>query len=133
MKSSELIEAVCSYAEGQLDLPFVLYADMMPSEAGDCACVRCSPAQAAARAFCDGSKLVEWKLSVYVRCAVSDEAREWAKLIVDCLDDCYIVTSDETVLRCKALTLPQYIDVDAKGATVYLVSFSVEYLQESEN
>ena len=129
MKSSKLIDAVCSYAEEALELPFTLYADMIPDEAGDGACVRCEPASSAARAFCDGSRLVEWKLAVYVRCAASEDAREWAKLIVDCFDGCYIEAEDETVLRCEALTLPQYINVDAKGATVYLASFSVEYLQ----
>lgn len=130
MKSSELIEAVCAYAEEELELPFAIYADMIPTEAGDCACVRCSPAQAASRDYTDGSKLVEWKLSVYVRCVAADEAREWAKQIVDCLDGSRIEAEDETVLRAEALTLPQYIQTDAKDATIYLASFSVEYLQE---
>ena len=133
MKSSELIETVCAYVEGELELPFALYADQMPTESGDCACFRCEPASAASRDYVDGSRLVEWNFSVYVRCLAASEAREWAKAIVDLLDNKKITAEDETVIVCEAETLPQYISTDDKGATVYLSSFCAQYLQESED
>ena len=131
MKSSELIETICAYIEEQLELPFALYTDALPTEAGDGACIRCDPAAAASREYTDGSRLVTWNLSVYVRCAAAEDAREWAKAIPDALDGAEITSEDDVVIACEAETLPQYIETDAKGAVIYMASFIAGYLQET--
>lgn len=131
MQSSKLIEAVCAYAQEAAGLPFTLYADAIPTDAGDAGCVRCAPAAASERRYIDDSKLVRWQLSVYVRCIAQDEARQYALAVCDVLDGKELTLDDGVVVRCEAISLPQWLEADQKGATYYLAAFSTEYLQDS--
>lgn len=131
MESSKLIDSVCSYAQEKAGLPFALYADVIPTEAGDCGCVRCAPAEASERRYIDNSKWVKWQLSVYVRCKAQAEARQYALAVCDALDGVKLTLDDGAVVLCEAQSLPQWLEADSKGATYYLAAFSAEYLQDA--
>lgn len=131
MKSG-VAEAVCAWVEDSLGLPFKIYCDLIPDEDGSGACIRHDPTPAAERRFCDGSRLVSWNLAFYVRERDAAAAREHAKAIVDRLDGARITCADGTEAYCEAATLPQFIDVDAKGFTTYSAAITASYSEESE-
>lgn len=129
---SDIAEAVCAWVEKSLNLPFMIYCDIIPNEESAGACIRHDPTSAAAIRFVDGSRLVSWNLAFYVREQDADKAREHAKAIVDRLDGATVTCADGTEIDCGAATLPQFIDMDAKGFTTYSATITASYSEESE-
>lgn len=126
-----ITDIVSEWVENELELPFTIYSDLIPDEDNDGACLRHDPAPAAEKRFTDGTRQVTWNLTFYVRCKNSVDALAYAKDITDKLDGA-TVTSDGTKIDCEATTLPQFIDMDAKGFTTYSASIKCTYLEELE-
>ena len=130
MTQSRIAEAVSAWAEKELALPFTVYCDLIPDEDSDGACVRHDPTPAAEKRFTDGTRLVAWNLTFYTRCRDAAKAREYGKRIVDKLDGATIKSTENTRIDCEAVTLPQFIDTDAKGFTTYAQSVKCTFLEE---
>ncbi|MCM1218944.1 MAG: hypothetical protein NC548_31060 [Lachnospiraceae bacterium] len=126
-------EIICKSVENALTPPFPIYADTMPDADKDCACLRHDPAPAAEMRFADGSRLLKWNLTFYIRCGNAEAARDGAKAMTDLLEGAAI-TDPETGTRIdtEAATLPQFIGVDDKGKTTYGAAVTASYLEESE-
>lgn len=120
--------AICEYVENLLQLPFTIYSDILPEADQDGACIRHDPAPAAEARYIDGSRLISWNLSFYVRCKNAAQARVYAKIITDLLDGAEI-DADGVLVSCEAATLPQYISTDEKGFTVYSAAITSEYME----
>lgn len=126
-----IVDVIGTWVEKSLELPFTIYSDLIPDAESDGACLRHDPAPAAEKRFNDGTRLISWQLTFYVRCKNSDDALAYAKDITDKLDGA-TVTSGETEIDSEATTLPQFIDTDAKGFTTYSASIKCTYLEEVE-
>ena len=129
MIQSKIAETVSEWAEKALDLPFTIYCDLIPDEDADGACIRHDPTPAAEKRFTDGTRLVAWNFTFYIRCKDAAKAKDYGKRIVDELDGA-TVESGELKIDCEAVTLPQFIDADAKGFTTYSASIKCTYLEE---
>ena len=126
-------DIICGFVENALTLPFTIYADMIPEAETDGACIRHDPAPAAERRHLDGSRLLAWNLTFYIRCRKSDEARNYAKAITDALDETTIHNgATDPDIDCMAATLPQFIGIDEKGFTTYSAAITCTYTQEAE-
>ena len=128
---SNIAERIGEWAEKKLHLPFTIYMDIIPDADTDGACIRHDPAPAAEKRFIDGTRLVSWHFTFFVRCKDAAKAREYAKSLIDTLDG-VTIEEGEDVLETEALTLAQYIDTDAKGFTTYSASIKCTYLEEDE-
>ena len=124
-----IVDVICSRIERLLELPFTVYSDLIPEAENDGACLRREPTPAYEKRFLDGSRLISWNLTFYVRCKDSDNAVFLLKSIIDSLDLKEIET-DETKIFCEAVTLPQFIENDSKGFTVYSASIKCTYTEE---
>ncbi len=129
MIQSKIAEIISEWVENALELPFTIFCDLIPDEDGDGACVRHDPTPAAEKRYTDGSRLVAWNFTFYTRCKNAEHAREYGKRIVDTLDGA-TVESDGLKIDCEAVTLPQFIDTDAKGYTTYAESVKCTFLEE---
>lgn len=129
MMQSNMAETISAWVENALELPFAIYCDLIPDEDGDGACIRHDPTPAAERRFADGTRLVAWNYTFYTRCKNAADAKEYGKRIVDTLDGA-TVTSGSIKTDCEAVTLPQFIDTDAKGYTTYAESVKCTFLEE---
>lgn len=131
MIQSRIAEAISEWAENALNLPFTIYCDLIPDEDADGACVRHDPTPAAEKRFADGTRLVAWNFTFYTRCKDAAQAREYGKQIVDELDGATVESAELNIkIDCEAVTLPQYIDTDAKGYTTYAESVKCTFLEE---
>lgn len=130
MIQSKIASAISAYVEETLQLPFTIYCDLIPDEAADGACVRHDPTPAAEERYNDGTRLVAWNFTFYTRCKNAANAREYGKQIVDTLDGATVLSAEKIKIECEAVTLPQYIDTDAKGFTTYAESVKCTFLEE---
>ena len=128
---SNIAERIGEWAEKKLHLPFTIYMDIIPDADTDGACIRHDPAPAAEKRFIDGTRLVSWHFTFFVRCKDAAKAREYAKSLIDALDG-VIIGEGEDALETEALTLAQYIDTDAKGYTTYSASIKCRYLEQGK-
>lgn len=126
----KIASAISAYVEQALTLPFTIYCDLIPDEAADGACVRHDPTPAAEERYNDGTRLVAWNFTFYTRCKNAANAREYGKQIVDKLDGATVLSAENIKIECEAVTLPQYIDTDAKGFTTYAESVKCTFLEE---
>lgn len=133
MIQSNIAETISAWAESALELPFTIFCDLLPDEDADGACIRHDPTPAAEKRYTDGSRLVSWNLTFFTRCKDAADAREYGKRIVDKLDGATIERpGDGLEIDCEAVTLPQFIETDAKGYTTYASSVRATYLEEAE-
>lgn len=130
MIQSKITSAISAYVEETLQLPFTIYCDLIPDEAADGACVRHDPTPAAEERYNDGTRLVAWNFTFYTRCKNAADAREYGKQIVDTLDGATVLSAENIKIECEAVTLPQFIDTDAKGFTTYAESVKCTFLEE---
>ena len=130
MIQSKIASAISAYVEETLQLPFIIYCDLIPDETADGACVRHDPTPAAEERYNDGTRLVAWNFTFYTRCKNAANAREYGKQIVDTLDGATVLSAENIKIECEAVTLPQYIDTDAKGFTTYAESVKCTFLEE---
>lgn len=130
MIQSKIASAISAYVEETLQLPFTIYCDLIPDENADGACVRHDPTPAAEERYNDGTRLVAWNFTFYTRCKNAANAREYGKQIVDTLDGATVLSAENIKIECEAVTLPQYIDTDAKGFTTYAESVKCTFLEE---
>jgi len=130
MIQSKIASAISAYVEEALQLPFTIYCDLIPDEAADGACVRHDPTPAAEKRYNDGTRLVARNFTFYTRCKNAADAREYGKQIVDTLDGATVLSAENIKIECEAVTLPQYIDTDAKGFTTYAESVKCTFLEE---
>ena len=126
---SDVAESICQWAEERLELPFTVFTDIIPDGDKDGACIRHDPAPAAEKRYSDGTRLVSWNLTLFVRCRDCALSRSLAGEITAKLDGAEIET-EETKIECEATTLPQFIDTDAKGFTTYSASVKCTFLEE---
>lgn len=129
MIQSKIAETISAWVESALGLPFTVFCDLIPDEDADGACIRHDPTPAAEKRFTDGTRQVSWNFTFYIRCKDSALARECGKKIVDKLDGATIESAGLKI-DCEAVTLPQFIDMDAKGFTTYSASVKCTYSEE---
>lgn len=130
MIQSKIAETISVWVENALELPFTIYCDLIPDAETDGACIRHDPTPAAEKRYEDGTRLVTWNFTFYTRCKNAANAREYGKQIVDKLDGATIESPDNIQIDCEAVTLPQFIDTDAKGFTTYAESVKCTVLEE---
>ena len=130
MIQSKIAETISAWVENVLELPFTIFCDLIPDEDADGACIRHDPTPAAEKRFIDGTREVSWNFTFYTRCKDAENAREYGKQIVDKLDGATIESADNIQIDCEAVTLPQFIDTDAKGFTTYCESVKCTFLEE---
>ena len=130
MIQSKIAETISAWVENALELPFTIFCDLIPDEDADGACIRHDPTPAAEKRFIDGTREVSWNFTFYTRCKDAENAREYGKQIVDKLDGATITSTDNIQIDCEAVTLPQFIDTDAKGFTTYCESVKCTFLEE---
>lgn len=130
MIQSKIASEISAYVEDTLQLPFTIYCDLIPDAETDGACIRHDPTPAAEERYIDGTRLVAWNFTFYTRCKNAADAREYGKQIVDTLDGATVLSAENIKIECEAVTLPQYIDTDAKGFTTYAESVKCTFLEE---
>lgn len=130
MIQSIIAETISEWVEKSLNLPFTIFSDLISDSETDGACIRHDPSPAAEKRYSDGSRLVSWNFTFYIRCKNSQDAREHAKKIIDLLDGQEIESIDKIKIYCEAITLPQFIDIDAKSFTTYSASIKCTFLEE---
>lgn len=116
-----------NWVENALNLRFRIQNDVM-AETGDGVCLRYDPAPAAERRYNDGTRLLKWNLTYYVRNKNRTTARELADRLTATLDGAEI-TASGIKIDCEAQTLPQFISVDEKNNTIYSAAISCTYLE----
>ena len=130
MIQSKIAETISAWVETALELPFTIFCDSIPDEDADGACIRHDPTPAAEKRFIDGTREVSWNFTFYTRCKDAENAREYGKQIVDKLDGATIESTENIEIDCEAVTLPQFIETDAKGFTTYSQSVKCTFLKE---
>ena len=125
---------VNDWIEKKLNLPFTIYNDVTPDTSDNAACLRYDPAPAAERRYTDGTRLLKWSLTYYIRNKNRTKAREYADKITAKLDGVEI--TDETsgvCIQIEAATLPQFISMDEKNNTIYSAAIVCTYLEPRES
>ena len=130
MIQSKIAETISAWVENALTLPFTIFCDLIPDEDENGTCIRHDPTPAAEKRFIDGTREVSWNFTFYTRCKDAENAREYGKKIVDTLDGATIESTENIKIDCEAVTLPQFIDTDAKGFTTYAESVKCTFLEE---
>lgn len=121
---------ICDWLENKIELPFSITTDIIQDASGDAACIRHDPAPAAERRYNDGTRLLKWSLSIYVRAANRANARHWAEAMAQLLDGEELIDPESNIkISTEAATLPQYISTDAKNFTLYMVTINATYLE----
>lgn len=134
MSSLNVANIINKWVEKELTLPFTIYNDVMPDSTGDAACLRHDPAPAAERRYTDGTRLVKWNLTYYVRNKNRTKARDYADEITAKLDGAEITDQASGVkIECEAQTLPQFISLDDKNNTIYSAAIVCTYLEPRDN
>lgn len=125
---------VNDWVEKRLNLPFTIYNDVMPDTSDNAACLRYDPAPAAERRYTDGTRLLKWNLTYYVRNKNRGNARDYADRITAMLDGVEIYDETSGVnIQTEAATLPQFISVDEKNNTIYSAAIVCTYLEPREH
>lgn len=127
-----IAEIINDYVEKKLNLPFKIDNDAITT-AADGACLRHDPSAKKERAFNDGSAIMLFNLSYYIRCKNAAKAREYTKAIGDALDG-HTFTDDETgtEVYCETTASENYIGVDTKNLTTYSTAIKCTYMQQAE-
>ena len=113
---------VNDWIEKKLNLPFTIYNDVIPDTSDNAACLRYDPAPAAERRYTDGTRLLKWNLTYYVRNKNRTKAREYADKITARLDGVEITDGTSGVnIQIEAATLPQFISIDEKNTTLHIL------------
>lgn len=134
MSSLNVSNIINEWVEQELTLPFTIYNDVMPDSTGDAACLRHDPAPAAERRYTDGTRLVKWNLTYYIRCKNRTHAWVYAYNITEKLDGVEITDQASGVkIECEAQTLPQFISLDDKNNTIYSAAIVCTYLEPRDN
>lgn len=131
MNGLDIAETINTWVEKKLNLPFRLFIDLIAQEGEDAGCLRHDPAPAAEKRFLDGSRLVKWNLTYYIRCSHAEKAREYAYRITNTVDGALLQATDNhhpVEIKLKATTLPQFIGKDAKNYTTYSAAITGMYL-----
>ena len=124
---------VDAWVEEKLDLPFRIENDVIPDAKSNAACLRYDPAPAAERRYTDGTRLLKWNLTYYIRNSNRSKAREYASLITAALDGAEIPDeASGVVIETEAATLPQFITTDEKNNTIYSAAIVCTYLEPRE-
>ena len=125
---------VNDWIEKKLNLPFTIYNDVIPDTSDNAACLRYDPAPAAERRYTDGTRLLKWNLTYYVRNKNRTKAREYADRITARLDGAEIHDATSGVcIQIEAATLPQFISMDEKNNTIYSAAIVCTYLEPRES
>lgn len=124
---------VNEWIENKLDLPFTINNDVIPDTSDNAACLRYDPAPAAERRYTDGTRLLKWNLTYYVRNKDRTKARDYAGQITAALDGAEIPDeASGVVIETEAATLPQFITTDEKNNTIYSAAIVCTYLEPRE-
>lgn len=129
MSSLNVANYISAYVESKLKLPFRIDNDVIGTATGDAACLRHDPAPAAEERYTDGTRLLKWNLTFYVRSSNRTKARSYAYDITDALDGVEI-DADGVKISTEAATLPQFISVDDKNNTIYSAAIVCTYIDE---
>ncbi len=130
MSTLNVANIVNAWVENELDLPFTIYNDEIPDTVDNAACLRYDPAPAAERRYTDGTRLLKWNLTYYIRNKDRTKAREYADKITATLDGAIIADATSGVtINTEAATLPQFIRVDEKNNTIYSAAIVCTYLE----
>lgn len=126
---SDVANTLCAYLEANIGLPFTVYIDLIPTDE-EGMCIRHDPAPASVKRFIDGTSLVSWNFSIYARTKDASMARQLVGAVIVSVDELRIKDADGVTIDCEAVSLPQFIDTDAKGLTTYTASFKATYTDE---
>lgn len=133
MSALNVANIVNAWVEEKLDLPFTINNDVIPDTKDNAACLRYDPAPAAERRYTDGTRLLKWNLTYYIRNKDRSKAREYASLITAALDGAEIPDeASGVVIETEAATLPQFITTDEKNNTIYSAAIVCTYLEPRE-
>ena len=134
MSALNVSNIVNDWVEKKLNLPFTIYNDVIPDTSDNAACLRYDPAPAAERRYTDGTRLLKWNLTYYVRNKDRTKARNYADEIAAQLDGAEIHDPASGVcIQIEAATLPQFISMDEKNNTIYSAAIVCTYLEPREN
>lgn len=129
MSALNAANIINTWVENRLNLRFRIQNDVM-AETGDAVCLRYDPAPAAERRYNDGSRLLKWNLTYYVRNKNRATARSLADDLTAALDGAEITDRASGIkIDCEAQTLPQFISTDEKNNTVYSAAITCTYLE----
>lgn len=123
------VSKINEWIEKELKLPFTIYNDIIPDNNDNAACVRFDPSPAAEQRYIDGTRLIAWNLTYYIRSNNRTNARNWAFAITDKLDG-HSMTVDGYEIQTSAMTLPQFISVDDKNNTIYSAAITATLLDK---
>jgi len=130
MSALNVSNIVNDWVEKKLNLPFTIYNDVIPDTSDNAACLRYDPAPAAERRYTDGTRLLKWNLTYYVRNKDRSKARDYAGQITAALDGAEIPDEASGVcIQIEAATLPQFISIDEKNNTIYSAAIVCTYLE----
>ena len=133
MSALNVSNIVNDWVEKKLNLPFTIYNDVIPDTSDNAACLRYDPAPAAERRYTDGTRLLKWNLTYYVRNKDRTKARNYADEIAAQLDGAEIHDPASGVcIQIEAATLPQFISMDEKNNTIYSAAIVCTYLEPRE-
>lgn len=133
MSVLNVADVVNNWVESKLPLPFTIYNDVIPDAADNAACLRYDPAPAAERRYIDGSRMLKWNLTYYIRNKNRSSAREYANRITGMLDGVEIHDEESGVdIYTESATLPQFISVDEKNNTIYSAAIVCTYMEPRE-
>lgn len=134
MSALNVSNIVNDWVEKKLNLPFTIYNDVIPDTNDNAACLRYDPAPAAERRYNDGTRLIKWNLTYYIRNKDRTKAREYADKITAQLDGAEIHDPASGVcIQIEAATLPQFISIDEKNNTIYSAAIVCTYLEPRES
>jgi hypothetical protein len=129
MSTFTVSNTINAWVESQLDLTQI-YNDVIPDTAKNAICLRYEPAPAAERRYTDGTRLLKWNLTYYVRNTKQADARALAYKITAALDGAHIYDATSGItIETEAATLPQFINVDEKNNTIYSAAIVATYLE----
>ena len=129
MSTFTVSNIINAWVESQLNLAQI-YNDVIPDTAKNAICLRYEPAPAAERRYTDGTRLLKWNLTYYVRNTKQADARALADKITAALDGAHIYdATSEITIETEAATLPQFISVDEKNNTIYSAAIVATYLE----
>ena len=134
MSGLNVSNIINSWIENILNLPFTIYNDVIPDTNANAACLRYDPAPAAEKRYIDGTRLIKWNLTYYIRNKDRTKAREYAHIITARLDGAEIRDAESGVnIMIEAQTLPQFISIDDKNNTIYSAAIICTYLEPRDN
>ena len=134
MSALNVANIVNDWIEKKLNLPFTIYNDVIPETKDNAACLRYDPAPAAERRYTDGTRLLKWNLTYYVRNKDRTKARNYADEITAQLDGAEIHDPASGVcIQIEAATLPQFISIDEKNNTIYNAAIVCTYIEPRDS